>query len=116
MLLLESEKDHDRAQAVAGTSAALDQNVPGKAAAKGALPGRDDADGANAVDLASRRASLRQVTTSGGDLDGESVEEGPSTPPTGGGPTRSGSLKADTPSSAAGGLPLLIYTTISVYL
>ncbi|BDA45443.1 Fimbrin-2 [Coccomyxa sp. Obi] len=101
VLLLESEKDHDRAQALAGTSA-LDQNVAGKTEAKAAVPDRDDADGENAVDLATRRASLRKVTTSGGDLDGDSVEEGPSTPPTGGGPTRSGSLKADTPSSGAG--------------
>ncbi|KAK9901251.1 hypothetical protein WJX75_002456 [Coccomyxa subellipsoidea] len=45
---------------------------------------------------------LEDVATDGGDPSGDSAEEGPSTPPTGGVPTRSGSIKADTPSSSAG--------------
>ena len=110
VLLLESEKDHDRSQAAAGASAP-DQTVSDKVAASAAVPDRGDGNGPDAVNLATRQVSLRKVTTSGGNGDGDSVEEGPSTPPTGGGPTRSGSLKADTPSSAAGVVPLLTYTT-----
>lgn len=102
VLLLESEKDHDRAQAAVGASAAADAGAgAGKTPVKAGevVEGEEEA----TLDLTASRASLRKVATSAGDLDGDpAVEEGPRTPPTGGGPTRSGSIKADTPSSSAG--------------
>lgn len=103
VLLLESEKEHDRAAQASAGAPAPDQEVAGKAVSMAVAPREDEGEGT--LNLTERRASLRKVATDGGDPSGDSAEEGPSTPPTGGVPTRSGSIKADTPSSSAGAQP-----------
>lgn len=106
VLLLESEKDHDRAQAQTALATVPSKEEAGTKAKAVCEQEREE----EALDFAASRASLKKLSTTTGALDEkeeEGPEEGPSTPPTGGRAARSSSIKADTPSSSAGVAPLL---------